>query len=55
VLAESPNTADIKDLFKDPKTCIPIAFSTQYGMTKWHVLDAACKKDFDFLEAWARP
>jgi len=50
VLAESPNTADIKDLFKDPKTGIPIAFSTEYAMTKWHVLDAAYKKDFDLLE-----
>lgn len=50
VLAESPNTADINELFKDPKTGIPIAFSTEYTMTKWHVLDAAYKKDFDFFE-----
>ncbi|KAG0055183.1 hypothetical protein BGZ83_009359 [Gryganskiella cystojenkinii] len=50
VLAESPNVADIKDLLKDPKTGIPFAFCTEYSMTKWHVLDAAYKKDFELLE-----
>ncbi|KAG0086899.1 hypothetical protein BGZ92_007773 [Podila epicladia] len=50
LLAESPNTADIQSLIKDPKTGRPIAFSTEYTMTKWHVLDAAYKKDFEYLE-----
>lgn len=50
ILGESPNAADIKDLLKDPKTGSPIAFTTQYATTKWHVLDAAFKKDFEYLE-----
>ncbi|KAF9310864.1 hypothetical protein BG003_008030 [Podila horticola] len=50
LLAESPNTADIKELLKDPKTGSPFAFNTEYTTTKWHVLDAAYKKDFEYLE-----
>jgi len=50
VLAESPNAADIKDLLKDPLTGTPFAFSTEYSVTKWHVLDDAYKKDFEYLE-----
>ncbi|KAK5823676.1 aminopeptidase [Linnemannia elongata] len=51
ILGESPNAADIKDLLKDPKIGTPIAFSTQHAITKWYVLDAAYKKDFEYLEA----
>ncbi|KAF8980538.1 hypothetical protein BGZ52_003833 [Haplosporangium bisporale] len=50
LLAESPNTADIKGLVKDPRTGSPIAFSAEYTTTKWYVLDAAYKKDFEYLE-----
>ncbi|KAG0281997.1 hypothetical protein BGZ96_000947 [Linnemannia gamsii] len=50
ILGESPNAADIKELLKDPKTGIPIAFNTQHATTKWHALDAAFKKDFEYLE-----
>ncbi|KAI8595805.1 aminopeptidase [Dissophora ornata] len=50
LLAESPNTADIKDLFKDPKTGTPIAFTSQHATTKWHVLDNAYSADFEYLE-----
>ncbi|KAF9543159.1 hypothetical protein EC957_001221 [Mortierella hygrophila] len=50
LLGESPNAADIKDLFKDPKTGSPIAFNAQHAMTKWCVLDATYKKDFEYLE-----
>ncbi|KAF9932516.1 hypothetical protein FBU30_007955 [Linnemannia zychae] len=48
-LAESPNAADINKLLKDPKTGTPIAFSVEFDMTKWHVLDPAYKKDFEYL------
>ncbi|KAF9577090.1 hypothetical protein BGW38_007924, partial [Lunasporangiospora selenospora] len=50
VLGESPNVADIKELLKDPKTGIPIAFTSQHALTKWHVLDPAYQKDFEYLE-----
>lgn len=50
LLAESPNTADIKHLLKDPKTGSPIAFTVEYTTTKWYVLDTAFKKDFEHLE-----
>lgn len=50
LLGESPNAADVKDLLKDPKTGSPIAFTAQHATTKWYVLDAAYKKDFEYLE-----
>ncbi|KAF9971437.1 hypothetical protein BGZ73_005627 [Actinomortierella ambigua] len=50
ILAKSPNTADVKDILKDPKTGYPIAFTTEYTTTKWYVLDATYKEDFHFLE-----
>ncbi|KAG0196235.1 hypothetical protein BGX28_010390 [Mortierella sp. GBA30] len=51
LLAESPNTADIQNFVKDPKTGSPIAFSVEYTTTKWYVLDAAYKTDFEYLES----
>ncbi|KAK3844322.1 MAG: aminopeptidase [Linnemannia gamsii] len=50
ILGVSSNTADIKDLLKDPKTGSPIAFTAQHATTKWHVLDTAYKNDFEYLE-----
>ncbi|KAF9115977.1 hypothetical protein BGW39_002863 [Mortierella sp. 14UC] len=50
LLAESPDTADILNLVKDPKTGSPIAFSTEYTKTTWHVLDVAYRTDFEYLE-----
>jgi dipeptidyl aminopeptidase/acylaminoacyl peptidase len=50
VLAESPDTADILKLIKDPTTGNPIAFCTEYAKTKWYVLDDAYRTDFEYLE-----